>query len=113
MWSERKRGARTPPWGTPMFNCHTEGDEPGTGMKNGKPGHRSQLYKMQGGRVSVNAAERPRVMKTRKVPLDLMSLAEATSGLGFSASALWMFGLDDSVLWGCPVPCRVCSGSPG
>lgn len=66
MRSERKRGARTPPRGMPTFNCHIEGDEPGTGMKNGKPGHRSQLFKMQGGRVSVNAAERPRVMKTEK-----------------------------------------------
>ena len=49
MWSERKRGVGTPPRGTPTFNCQ---DEPGTGMKKGKPGHRSQLFKMEGGRVS-------------------------------------------------------------
>lgn len=41
-----KRGAR-PHLGMPTVNCHIEGDEPGTGMKNGKPGHRSQLFKMQ------------------------------------------------------------------
>ena len=49
MWSERKRGVRTPPRGIPTFNCQ---DKPGTGMKKGKPGHRSQLFKMEGGRVS-------------------------------------------------------------
>lgn len=42
----------------PTFNCHIGGDEPGTGMKNGKPGHRSQLFKMQ--EEGVNAAERSR-----------------------------------------------------
>jgi len=66
VWSEGKRGARTPPRGMPTFNCHKEGDEPGMRMNIGKPGHRSQLFKMQGGRVSVNAAERPRVVKTEK-----------------------------------------------